>query len=237
MTMSLKGKAMADIRYINKVADDGWINGLEDKTGTLLPLCKYTKLEMRGSKAGRTNFLVLDGAQRGKLLSMKDGNAATYIGTTAPSTGVASVTVTYGKYVEGWVSKARRNQKLDQQFATLKIGRITAEVTMNTVWGTGFYPLKPGSYNILVPDAPHKGDMTTFYRNVAPSLVHDQVWFPIEFGDNSRYVHVGNLSDGCTTVVSLDMWPDICEALISNRSVNGKYVGLLTIKGKPERES
>lgn len=108
---------------------------------------------------------------------------------------------------------------------------------MNSVWRTGYYPLPAGQYKILLPDAPHEKSMTHYYRPYARggSLIYDQVWFPIEFGDNSRFVHVGNLSDGCATVVDLHLWSAVCSALISHRSADGKSVGTLVIKGKPER--
>jgi hypothetical protein len=233
-----------EVRYINKVGDDGWVNG-KSSGGSLLPLCMYTKvsvtiLKKEGvsaieSKDGRVSFKVLDGTHVGQVLTMGEANAKIYLGSTAPKEGLVTVTVTYGKYTEGWVSAARGGQKLDQQFATLKVGSISAQVTMNTVWGTGFFPLPAASYKIMAPDVPHDGNMTTFYRNVAKGLKHDQVWFPIQYGDNSRYVHVGNVSDGCATVVDLNAWAAICDALISHRSADGRYVGLLIVKGKPER--
>lgn len=117
----------------------------------------------------------------------------------------------------------------------MTVAGINASVTMNSVWGTGFYPLPPGQYTILVPDVPHDGNMTTYYRAVAKTLTHDQVWFPIKFGDNSRYVHVGNVSDGCTTVLDLAKWSAIHEKLISHRTLYGKAVGTLIVKGKPKR--
>lgn len=66
-------------------------------------------------------------------------------------------------------------------------------------------------------------------------LQFDQVWFPIKHGDNSRYVHVGNLSDGCVTVLDLARWADIHEALISHRSPDGESLAQLVVKGVPER--
>jgi hypothetical protein len=92
-----------------------------------------------------------------------------------------------------------------------------------------------GEYTVLVPDAPHKRDMTRFYRRVAPNLRFDQVWFPIKYGDNSRFIHVGNLSEGCTTVLDLVRWPDVHEALISHRSTDGASVAKLVVKGTPKR--
>ncbi len=234
MATSRETRYVNEIRYVNKVSDDGWING-RDSASALIPMCMYTKVSLQVSKDGRTSFKVLDGTHAGKVLSMKDENAALHLGKMPPASGGISVVITYGKYVENWVSIARGGQKLDQQFATLTVGTLSAKVTMNTVWGREFFPLPAGRYTILLPDVPHDGGMTTFYRNVEPTLKHDQVWFPIQYGDNSRYVHVGNVSDGCSTVVDLYQWASICNTLISHRTRDGKSVGSLTVKGKPER--
>lgn len=222
-------------RYVNEVAEDGWVLTLEG--ASRMPLCKYTKVKLLGTKNGRTSFKVVDGEKAGRTASMTVENAKQYLGAIAPKDGLVEVVIAYGKYEEGWVSKARRDERLDQQWATLSIGGLRANVTMNTNWGTAeqYFPLPPGEYRILVPDVPHRGDMTTFYRESEPSLKHDQVWFPIDFGDRSRYVHVGNVSDGCVTVTDLSKWVDLHEILISHRSADKKYVGKLIVKGKPER--
>jgi hypothetical protein len=225
----------ADVyRYINVVGDDGWVNGRLDAK-TLLPLCKYTKVILLGSKHGLTSFKVLDGTHAGKTLTMKDANAQKHLGTIAPKNSLIEVTITYGKYENDWVSAARGGQKLDQQWASLSADGITVKAAMNTVWGTGFYPIPAGEYTILTPDRPHDAAMTNFYRREEPSLKHDQVWFPIKYGDNSRYVHVGNVSDGCATVVDLAKWEALHEKLVSHRSKDKSAVGKLIVKGKPER--
>ena len=59
--------------------------------------------------------------------------------------------------------------------------------------------------------------------------------FPIDHGDKSRYVHVGNVSEGCVTVLGLARWADIHEAQISHRDPSGKYAAKLVVKGTPER--
>jgi hypothetical protein len=223
------------VLYVNKVGSDGWLQARAIDSAALLPLCKYTRVTLIESKGGRTSFKVGDGAAQGRTLSLADANALEYLGPKAPAPSPASIVVTYAKYVEGWVSEARNGQKLDQQMATLQVADISVQVSMNSVWGQGFSPLPAGEYTVLLPDAPHQRDMTRFYRRVAPGLQFDQVWFPIQYGDNSRYVHVGNLSDGCTTVLDLARWPDIHEALISHRSPDGKSVAKMVVKGTPER--
>ena len=229
-------QATGKIGYVNRTGDDGWLQVKPGGPGPLLSICKYTKLQVLGSLGGRTSLQIMDGPSRGATVSLADSNAASYLGTKAPVQGLADIEVTYGKYVPGWISAARNNQALDQQMATLKVGMVTVDVTMNTNWGREFTPLPSGLYTVLVPDAPHDKDMTRFYRAVAPSLKSDGVWFPIRYKDNSRYVHVGNVSDGCTTVLTLDRWADVCEAIISHRGLDGASVAHLTVKGTPERE-
>ena len=227
------------IRYVNKVDDSGWVTVQPKGTTSIadrLALCKYTKILLTENKDRRTYFKVLDGTHSGKIASMSEQNATLFFGTQAPTSSPLNLTITYGKYVEGWESKARRNQKINQQFATLTTQGLSITVTMNSVWGLSFTPLRPGHYAVLAPDVPHKGNMTTYYRTVAPTLIHDQVWFPIKYENNSRYIHVGNVSEGCATVVDLEKWVLLCEALVSHRSVDGKTVGQLVVTGVPERK-
>jgi hypothetical protein len=228
----------SEILYVNKIGEDGWLQARLGDSSTRLSLCKYTKVKLLESKKGITYFKVLDGSSTGKILSLMDANVREYLGKMPPLSSGLEVVVTYGKYEAQWVSKARENQKLDQQWAILTAGGLQVNVTMNTVWGTpeNYTPLPVGEYTIRLPDSPHNKNMTGFYRKAEPSLKYDQVWFPIEYGNNSRYVHVGNVSEGCVTVVDLAKWADIHEALISHRSPDGKSVGKLIVKGKPQKE-
>lgn len=222
--------------YVNKVGSDGWLQA-KPANGPFVPLHKYTKVVVTQVVAGRTYFKVLEGHHKGQVLSLQDANAKEYLGTAAPIGKPVSVTITYGAFVPRWVSQARRGEEIDQQMATLEVAGIRVQLTMNSVWdpALGYYPLPPGTYTILLPDMPHRGDMTNFYRSVAPNLKYDQVWFPIKYGNNSRYVHVGNVSDGCATVLDIDRWSDIHEALISHRAADGVSVGQMVVKGTPER--
>jgi hypothetical protein len=225
---------VSPVRYVNEIASDGWLQAKDEVTHGLVPLAKYTGVRVANGQGDRTTFKVIDGPQAGKTLSVTTGNANRYLGIRAPQRSPAEIEVTYGKYVAQWHSVAR-GQDLDQQMATLKIGAISVQVTMNTNWGGAFYPLPAGVYDVLVPDAPHNANMTHYYRNTYKELVYDQVWFPVKYNDNSRFVHIGNVSDGCVTVLDMNQWPAIHEAIISHRSRDGLSVARLTVKGKPER--
>ena len=93
-----------------------------------------------------------------------------------------------------------------------------------------YTPLAPGRYSVLVPDAPHASNMTLDYFSRTTSMRADQVWFPIRHGNNGRYVHVGNVSEGCVTVLDIDRWPTVHEALISHRSPVGDAVADMTVR-------
>jgi hypothetical protein len=226
--------AALPVRYVNDIGSDGWLQARSEVTHALIPLAKYTAVRITGEQGGRTLFTVVDGPQSGQRLSITTGNASHYLGAKAPTRTPARLEVTYGAYVPQWHSVAR-SQDLDQQMATLRVDGLSVQVTMNTNWGGSFYPLPPGEYDVLVPDGPHNANMTHYYRNTYKDLKYDQVWFPIKYKDNSRFVHIGNVSDGCVTVLDMNQWAAVHEAIISHRSPDGSSVARLIVKGKPER--
>ncbi len=225
------------IRYVNKVdTDSGWLLAGSDDLprSQWKSLFKYCKVMLIGSKSGRTYFKVLEGESKGKILYLSDANANEYLGKIAPKQQPIELIVTYGRFDPRWLSKSR-NEHLQQQLANGVVGGIRFEVAMNTSWNGSFHPIPPGTYSILFPDYPHSKGYTNQYKVEYPGLSHHQVWFPIAYGNNSRYVHVGNVSEGCITVLSLRSWPSIHEMLVSHRSADGNSVGKLIVKGNPER--
>ena len=124
-------KPHSEILYVNKVGDDGW---LQARLGDSLTrsLCKYTKVKVFESKRGRTYFKVLDGWSAGSTLSLSDIHAREYLGNKSSIAGRLEIVVTYGKYEAQWVSKARDNEKFDQQWAKLATASgLVVNVTMN----------------------------------------------------------------------------------------------------------
>jgi hypothetical protein len=231
----------ADVtRYVNKIEEkSGWV--MVGHRTEFLPLPKYTKVMLLAHKNGKTFFRVQDGAHNGKICYMSQANVTEYLGKIAPKKTPAELVVTYGKYVPDWESNARGGEKLEQQLATATIDGVSVKVTMNSIWEgnlkyewKNYYPIPPGTYTIKVPEAPHRVALTRDYRDFDKRLQHHQVWFQIVYGDNSRFVHVGHASAGCTTVVELEKWADIQEALISHRP-GGDVLGKMIVKGKPER--
>lgn len=225
------------IRYVNKVdTDSGWLLVGWDNVprGDWKSLFKYCKVMLIGSKNSRTYFKVLEGESSGKIAYLSDTNVNVYLGKVAPTPKAIELVINYEKLESAWYSKSRR-EVFSQQLAGGVLDEILFTATMNTVWNKNFSPIPPGTYKILIPDFPHTKEYTSQYKIEYPDLSHHQVWFPIVYENNSRYVHVGNVSEGCTTVLSLQKWALIHEALVSHRGSDGKSVGTLIVKGKPER--
>jgi hypothetical protein len=219
------------MHYYIKTPDTGWLT-VERLDGKLDSLCAYTKVEVYKKTKGRTYLRVMDGVNTDLRCSLKDENASQYLSKRGPVQGAALLRVSGRRVDRAWYSKARE-QTLEQHLATLSVAGKSVSVTLNTRGNpndaSGYSPLPAGRYKVLAPDYPHSADFTNGYRVVAPTLVYDRVWFPIEYGNNSRYIHVGNYSEGCVTVVELEKWKIVYEYLIKHRMPGGRYVGELVI--------
>lgn len=217
------------ILYVNKVDIHGWLRVLtQTNKDAFLP--EYTKVQVIETKNVRTYFKVMDGLNKGMHASLKDFNAKEHLGHTSPLQTGAIITVKYGEFKDT-VSIAR-NETRKQQTATLTVDGISALVTLNTPLKPPqhlFTPLPVGTYKVGLPTPTHDRAMTNGYRNVQPDLISDQIWFPIEYGNNSRFIHLGNLSEGCVTVMALDKWNAIYKAIISHRVPGTNYIGQIII--------
>ncbi len=215
--------------YVNKVDIHGWLKILTSANKNAF-LCEYTKVQILETKNMRTYFKVLDGPNQGMQASLSELNAKEYLGSKAPlQTGVI-ITVRYGE--EKKIESIARKAAYWQQTATLSVGGIAALVTLNSKIKQSdkmYSPLPPGRYKVGLPTPTHDNGMTSFYRKTQPDLLADQIWFPIEYGNNSRFIHLGNVSEGCVTVMALDKWNAVYQAIISHRIPNSKYVGHIII--------
>ncbi|MCO7569123.1 hypothetical protein NJH78_03970 [Pseudomonas chlororaphis] len=224
-------------RYVNKIHNEsGWLLvGMDNVPRENWPqLFKYCKVTLITAKDNKTYFNVLEGAHKGKVAFLSETNAKEHLGKIAPKQKPIELVMNYERLDQNWKS-ITRNEHFPQQIANGNINNLNFKATMNTVWNGIYFPIPAGTYKILLPDFPHSINYTQQYKKEFPNLSHHQVWFPIDHGDRNRYVHVGNVSEGCITVISLDKWSEIQEMLISHRSSDGKSVGNLIVKGKPER--
>ena len=86
-----------------------------------------------------------EGPAKGRTLSLSDANARFYLGNKGPKLSGIAVAVEYGSFVKAWVSKARRGELIDQQMATMTVGSLRVEVTMNSVGGLRFVRCRQAS--------------------------------------------------------------------------------------------
>lgn len=200
-------------------------------------------------------FLITEGAYKDKLGSLKTVNAGKCLIKTTRGTGAKLVAKMTGRKWER--SAPRRGEELNQLWADMSFDGKKTRVTLDSLdsenppyktyleenRASRYYgqlrkavPLPKGTYKILTPEIAHRRASTEFYRTEPggyPGLRYDTVWFQIENAatENSNFVHVGNLSEGCVTVYQLEMWSAVYKYLISNRmDKDAKYVGTVTIE-------
>ncbi|WP_233862697.1 hypothetical protein [Paraburkholderia adhaesiva] len=247
---------IGETRYVKLTSfRSKWLTVLlsnEGAPGKPVSICEYTKTIIINSQNGYTFFKIADGNSEyvGKVACISDDNVDKYLLKNPPSAAKATLLVQYSNMETRTKSLPRRDpgygghrdEILDQQWGVASIpGNSSIKVTLNSVWGQKYSPIPRGVHRIMAPENPHNSNMTDFYVKYAKDhgvgeVIADQVWFPIELkgtsGNSSRYVHIGNLSEGCVTVYDLNRWSDVYVFLISHRipETRGKYVGYLEVK-------
>lgn len=205
--------------------------------------------------ADRQYFLITEGLNKDKLGSLSTANAGKCLIKATRGSGAKLVAKITGRKRER--SAPRRGQELNQLWADMSFDGKKTRITLDSLdsdnppyqtyleenRASRYYgqyrkavPLPKGSYKILTPEVAHRRASTDFYRTEPggyPGLRYDTVWFQIENAatENSNFVHVGNLSEGCVTIYQLEMWSAVYKYLIANRmDKDAKYVGTVTIE-------
>jgi len=80
---------------------------------------------------------------------------------------------------------------------------------------------KKGLYDIEIPDAPHRGRLNDTIKRAS-------TWFRVGHSGD-RYLHTGQRSLGCITVVENNRWLEIYNVLIKSRKGDFQSVGILEI--------
>ena len=233
MANPIAGIAPNQILYVNKVSLSGWLLvGL--RSGDKIPILEYTKVKILETKGGLTWFVIQDGTYSGTTSWLREANAKEYLGKKAPLQTGVNIMVQRQKIEE--IYSETRGQIIIHETAMLRVNALQMKTTLNSIIKDparnqeDHTALPPGQYRVRVPDRPHPKDATDGYRQFEePTLRNHQVWFPIEYGDNSRYIHVGHLSHGCVTVMQLNQWNALYQTLIEHRMSGTKYVGQILI--------
>ena len=198
-------------------------------------ICEYMKVELTREAQGLVYFKILDDnsglVRAGEECFLHKGAADKYLSDVGPVEQPAIVRVQYGEKTKQFTPF--KGQEYLQQWATESFNGITANVTLNSIWGQQFTPLVPGHYTIFAPNQSHGNISTAGYVQATPGLRCTDVWFPIGTGQiaSSRFIHVGNISEGCITTYELSRWDALYDYLIAHRMPGsvGKYVGQVIV--------
>lgn len=80
---------------------------------------------------------------------------------------------------------------------------------------------KKGLYDIEIPDAPHRGRLNNTIKRAS-------TWFKVGHSGD-RYLHTGQRSLGCITVIENNRWIEIYDVLIKSRREDSINVGVLEV--------
>lgn len=236
----VKGKVVYSNRLPNETDPEGWLK-VKLESGGYDFLHENTKLTILGEKNERAYYRVESDKQHliGRIVSLSTKNATLCTHKKGPIQESAILKVKYESAPVMAYSKFKGD--LLQQFAKLNVNGKIIKVTLNSLWSPQ-YPYSPiaiGKHKIMAPDSSHSVNARTdgYRKAFSPGvIVCNDIWFPIELegtkGNSSRYIHIGNLSEGCVTIYDVEKWNVVYDYLISHRMPNtkGLYIGELVVE-------
>ncbi len=186
---------------IKYIVDEGggWLRVIIERTGLIKSLPAYLKVKLDRSDEKKEYFTVLEGFYKNVLASVKRISD----GTSNLLTGVIHEPPVH---------------------ATYSISKKTFTIQGES-YATVDYPDSPwskGVYDIEIPDSPHE------FGQKYPEAKRPTVWFKIGH-DGDRYLHTGEISKGCITIIETKRWPEIYNALIKARKGDSQSVGTLEV--------
>ena len=196
--VTLRAQVVAATRYVQE-PETGWLTVL-DETGKRIALPETLCVELYRVSEGREYFTVTEGPHRGKRASVRlNSDGSSTLGEIDPRGGPAGATYSVSRKM-------------------LTLGTASYQ--------TVDYLLKPwaqGTYDIEIPDAPHKGGLRY------PEASRSRTWFRVGHSGD-RFIHTGAASAGCITVVDRAKWDQICSILIRGRKGDRISVGTIEVK-------
>lgn len=187
--------------YVTSESDGGWITVVRLDNSEKISLPECLKVGLDFDKDNRHYITIQEGRLKGVKASVKISD-------------------------RGILSLTHRNEQTGSASLVYSISKKTL------TWGeesfqakdNPSYPWKIGLCNVEIPDFPH--DKAMGYLTQAR---YAMVWFPIEFQNESRYLHPGLISLGCVTIMELKKWDNFCKKLMRSRIGDGKHVGTLEV--------
>ncbi len=181
---------------------DGWLNIKSEPGGQIIAVPEYLLVDLITSKDGRDFFSVLEGPALGKKFSVKSG----HLKRGSP----------------GYHGPAQVTFSLSKKLLNYPGGQIKA------ITHDGSQPIPIGLHPIQIPDFPHA--LGAYYAGQSP---YAKTWFFLGRGNaipgsNDRYLHTGEVSNGCITVEP-NGWTLLYQYLILCRRGDEKTVGMVTV--------
>ena len=189
---------------IKYVPDDdkgyGWLTIRLEDDKSIESLPAFLKVKIEYADATREYFTILEGPYSGRSASVKlEESGRSQFISGFDQNTIANATYSISKKI--FELNGRKYKTTDYP---------------NALW-------KKGPYDIEIPDYPHPGG-----RNYLDKSKRATTWFRIGHGGD-RYLHAGGRSLGCITVVEINRWMEIYNALIKVRKGDSISVGVLKV--------
>ena len=106
------------------------------KPTVLTPKVKTNARQELNNDSDKVRFIIEDGEYKGRIgyTKIKDG-VDTHLGEISPDNRIPAIKLKNGKFVNNQYAKLR-NIILEQQVATLTLGKISVQVTLNLNWSS-----------------------------------------------------------------------------------------------------
>ena len=172
---------------------------LEDNK-SIEPLPAYLKIKIERVDLKREYFTILEGPYRGRPASVGLKRDKSYW-LIADVNHKPMIRAQYSISKKSFILKGKKYKTADYPSA----------------------PWQKGIYDIEIPDYFHEGG-----RNYLNRAKRAGTWFRIGH-DGARYLHAGGFSRGCMTVIEVEHWMEIYDALIKARKGDFMSVGTLEV--------
>jgi hypothetical protein len=179
----------------------GWLRVKLDNSALEISLPEYLQVEFMQNKLGRDYFKVLEGVERGKKCSVKEGNLR--------------------QGVFGYEEAAKLEFSLSKEQLTYRGRTIKAVTDLDNSIPMGEYPIQ-------IPDFPHPGGVGYLNKTEYARSWFYLGYGKAVSGKGDRYLHTGLVSAGCVTV-DPSGWTQLYKYLIISRNGDASNVGRLSV--------
>lgn len=215
---------MPEIRYLPENGGQGFIDVIQTSeiqnpiTGGRIAFPGYLKVNYLGIKVlngkQRDYFIPYEGKWKNRELSVtRKSDGGSYL-VTGNIVGAARIVVNPVK-ANLWYGAG--SDQVSPVFAQIDTGN----------------PIPDGVYEFSVPDEAHRDYGAQYLADTPYALV----WYPIPFDknrdgkDDARYLHCGNVSEGCITVRDFNYWTKLYSYLYKRRLRDG-VIGTITVDSR-----